>query len=161
MSHFAEVKDTKVVSQEAFIAACAEMGMAVVERGVRIRPWASSDEAVAVDLFCHYQGSKYGIGLVRAAGGGHWSMVADWSLTGHGLPDAMKARLPHAHQFPGEDREVAVEGHGVARAACDEFRGLAKQLVNKHTLVAQYRRQGFTARTVQQADGSVKLTLTR
>lgn len=39
--------------------------------------------------------------------------------------------------------------------------GRVIQMTTKHTIVAQYRRQGFVARVTQKADQSLHITLTR
>jgi hypothetical protein len=160
LSHFSKVKGTKVTSVEAFIKACAEFGMTKVKRDVDIRPWARGDASEHVEVFCGYPSSQYGIGLKKSEESGY-EMVSDWSLTGFELPEEIQAKIPHAHQFPGEDRERSIEGHGVARAACDEFRGLAMQTVAKHTIKQVYSSQGFMVSEVEQKDGSIKLNLTR
>jgi len=159
MSHFSTVKGTKVIDPEAFIKAMAELGMTEVKRDTTIRAWASGDKAEKVELFCSLPGQKYGVGLRKV--GSHYEMISDWSLTGSSLPMTAKAKIPHHSQFPGEDLWVAKEGHGVARQACDEFRGLAIQLTTRHTILRKYSKQGFMAKVTTDSKNNIVIKLTR
>ena len=159
MSHFSTVKSINIVDVTAFIKAMDELGMTKVSRGTEVRPWASQDKPIKTDVFCSADG-RYGVGLVKNNRGGY-DMVSDWSLTGCSLPAKVKALMPHSSQFPGEDQEVAKEGHGVARAACNEFRGLASQLTTKYTIVSKYKRLGFMANVSTDAKGNLTVKLSR
>jgi hypothetical protein len=166
MSHFTRVKDTKVTNVEAFVKACAELGLTEVKRTKAIvRPWEAGDPSIEVDIFCGYpKGSgfdacgtprdRYGIGLQRNDDGSY-DMVADWSLTGYCLKEELQKKIDHRDQFPGKDEP------GDARVACEELRGMAKALTTKHTIKQAYSSQGFMVSEVTQKDGSIKLTLTR
>lgn len=158
MSHFTKLDKANVVDAEAFIAAAAELGLTVVERNVEMRAWDTDDAPVHVDICCRFPGkkgdgaAKYGIGLIK--NGKQYEMVSDWALTGFYLPKNIQAKLPTG--FPQKDGPG-----GGAYAACEAFRGLTLQLTSKHTLIANYRRQGFVARAVEDANKNIQLTLTR
>jgi hypothetical protein len=161
MSHFTKVASANIVDASAFIKAAAELGMTVVERNMTIRAWERSDSGLKVDVFCRYPGqrtdaawraSSYGIGLVK--NGSRYEMVSDWSLTRNYLPKAIQATLPQG--FPAKDGP----GGGAFRA-CEALRGLATQLTTKHTIVAQYARQGFVASVKTDASNNIVVTLTR
>jgi hypothetical protein len=166
MSHFTRVKEARVTSVEAFIKACAELGMTIVKRtGAVVRPWDRNDASIKVDVFCGYPEdnkfdacstpkSQYGIGLQKNDDGSY-DMVSDWALTGYCLPREILKGIEHAGQFPQKDQP------GQARVACDELRGLTKGLVTKHTIASKYAAQGFMVQETKLDDGSIKLRLSR
>jgi len=163
MSHFATVKEAKVTDVDAFIKACAEYGMTEVKRsGATIKAWARGDREDKVDVFCGYPESgslcgrpkaQFGSGLKK--NGDHYDMVADWSLTGFGLPSEIKAKLPHVKQFPGTDV------NGEARQACDEFRGPAMRDTSRHAIVSKFSKQGFMVDVKEEQDQTLRIRMTR
>lgn len=153
MSHFAKLSKAIVTDVDAFLEACAKLGMIQVSRNVDMKAWDSEDKPVRVDVFAQIPGCQYGIGLIKNATG-RYDMISDWSLTGSYLNGSITSKLPPG--FPGKDGPG-----GTAFAACEALRGLVLRDVTQHTIARRYRRQGFRVQFTEDAERNITMKLTR
>lgn len=153
MSHFTKLDKANVTDVEAFLQACAAMGMTRVLRNVEMQAWAVGDKPVRVDVCAHFPGNKYGIGLIKNARG-TYDMVSDWSLTGSYLAPELRGSFPPG--FPGTDGP-GNSGH----AACEAFRGRILRDVTSNAIVRRYSKQGFRAMVTEDEDHNLNVVLVR
>ena len=142
MSHFTKLDQANITDKAAFIKACQELGLTDIttksdrERtSPRIRGYHGNTQAV--DVAVRLEG-LYDVGLVQGEKG-RWDMVADWTMMS--VPKGIVGAVG------------GTSGRDLSNALL--------RLTTKHTLVATYRRQGFVARVVEDAEKNIQLTLTR
>lgn len=137
MSHFTRLAKANIVSKESFIAACKELGLNEISTNTEITDWSGKREKV--DVAAKVDG-RYSVGLQKA--GSKFDMLCDWSM----------AQVP-------EGTAKKIGGTGYARG--EDLRDALLRATTKHTIVAQYRRQGFLAHVTENADRSINIKLTR
>lgn len=138
MSHMTKLDKANIVNSLAFEAAAKELGLEV-ERNGTIEDWAH--KRVKCDVAVRVPGT-YGIGIKK--NGTKFDLLSDWSMM----------RVPEQLA-----KKVSLDGSGHARGNDVANRLLA--LTTKHTLIANYRRQGFVARVTENEKREITVSLTR
>lgn len=138
MSHMTKLDKANIVNADAFIAAANELGLKT-EKNAEIKDWARKSVKVHVAVRTE---ARYDIGLQK--NGSKFDMIGDFSMM-QISPELSKKVVPEGKSY--------ASGYDVAN------RLLA--LTTKHTLIAQYRRQGFAARIQEDAQRNIVVTLTR
>lgn len=136
MSHFTKLDKANITNKDAFIAACKELGLTDIETNAKITAWDRSSQTVDVAVRAK---TGYDIGLKKGEGK-RWDLISDWSMM-H-LPETLK-------------KQVGGYGRG------QDLANRLVQLTTKHTVIADFRRQGFVARVTEDEKRNLHVTLTR
>ncbi len=135
MSHFTKLDKANITDAGAFEAAAKELGLKT-ERNAEVRDY--DGKRIKADVAVR-TGAGYDIALKK--NGSKFDMMADWSMML--LPEDLR-------------KKCAADKRGGAQLA-----NRLVALTTKHTLINQYRRQGFTARVTEDAKLNLTVTLTR
>jgi hypothetical protein len=129
VSHFTKLK-TQIKSIDAFIAACAELGLTQVSRNAEIVDFYGKKIIADVSVKC---GDRYDVALVR--NGNAYDLTADfWAIRRTG-------------KFPKQQTN-------------EELQNRFLQLTTKHDVIANARRQGLrVASATEDEEGNVVLNL--
>lgn len=143
MSHFTRLSKADVRSPEAFLAACKELGFdGEVTRDATIKDAVGASKKVAVAVKTGeyaWSGRIHESHLALEKNDkGRYDIVADFW--------AVRKNLSPKLSYVQTDKEL---------------HDAVLRTTTKHDLVANYRRQGFVARVTENADHSIKITLTR
>jgi len=137
MSHFTKIDQANIVSINAFVAACIELGLITsltsVRKSIMIKDYyghtMSADVAVPV--------GKYDIALVKNSQG-TYDMIADWwGVRTQKLPDKLRACRSD-----------------------DDLQHILLRYTTKHTIIDRYRAQGWQAKVKEEND-ELKVELIR
>jgi len=137
MSHFTKLDKAKIIDPDAFVKACEDLGFDQVTKGSKIKDFYGKQ--IDVDVACKAESNKYSIALQKNEAG-QYDMVADWW--------GIRTKLPEKAKNQGiktdSDLQDALLRH-----------------TTKHTIVRQYKRQGFRAQVTEDQDHNIKVRLQR
>ncbi len=134
MSHFTKIERANIISAQAFIKACEELGFVGVKENCNIKDYYGKTQQVDVAISC----GKYDIALKKNANG-TYDLIADWwGVQQVGLPPKLKTCMTD------EDVQNMILKH-----------------TTKHTLIAQYRKQGFRATVREDENENLQIDLLR
>lgn len=142
MSHFTKLDRANITNADAFAAACKELGLTDVRKNVDVKDYYGHKETV--DVAARAPGARYDIAIKKNASG-RFDMVADW----WGVRTHDRAKNPVLDKLGAFERGDASLQDALLRTT------------TKHTLIANYRRQGFVARVQEDAKHNITVTLTR
>lgn len=116
------------------------MGLTDVRKNVAVKDFYGKSETV--DVAARAPGAKYDVAIKKNSTG-RFDMISDW----------WGVRGERA-------RYAALEKMG-ALASDESLQDAILRTTTKHTLIANYRRQGFMARVKEDAQHNITVTLTR
>jgi hypothetical protein len=134
MSHFTKLSKANVVDPNAFVKACAELGLTEVRKNCDIKDFTGKSEHV--DVACRAPGARYDVAARRNQSGAY-DLVADW--WGH--------RTSCGTKLSGLGNDLEVQ-NAVLR------------LTTKHTILDRYAKRGFRA-AVREEGAKIRVTLTK
>jgi hypothetical protein len=142
MSHFTKLDRAQITDPEAFVEACAEIGLVDVLRAdsngmVRIKDYFGKQTDVDVAVAA----GKYHVALARNPDTGKYDMVADW----WGVRNALAALGNREWQ----------------RARDSDLQDFLLRTTTKNSIVSRYRRKGFRAEIQEDESHNIKIRLRR
>ena len=111
MSHFTAMKTANIVSKEAFVAGCKELGYTNIKEGGTIRGWAGNTQKM--DVAVTVPNSKYDFGIKKSADGKRFDVIAedyfDRAALGKVVQFATKHQLIRDFRLKGFSARVTVD----------------------------------------------------
>lgn len=135
MSHFTKLDRAQIVDAEAFIKACADLGLTDVHRDVQIKDFYGKTMKADVAV----KTGRYDLALVKNESG-KYDMVADW----WGVRGERSQQMKDAKIISDNDLQDYLLRHST-----------------KHTIISRYRRQGFRAEIREDENQNMTVKLTR
>ena len=135
MSHFTKLDRAKIVDPEAFIKACADLGLTDVHRDIEIKDFYGKKIMVDVAV----KTGKYDLALVKGEDG-KYDLTADW----WGVRGERSQEMRDAKIISDTDLQNYLLRHST-----------------KHTIVQRYKRQGFRADIREDENQNLTVKLTR
>ena len=139
VSHFTKLDKANIVSPEAFKLACKELGFDHIVNEGEVESYDGS-KVKAVAVAKKAASSRYGVGLVKNATG-KYDMLSDWwGVRCYDKP----SRLTELGCMSDSDIQNAI-----------------LRTTTKHTILLNYRRQGFMASVKEDQQHNITVTLQR
>ena len=138
MSHFTKLDKANIVSQDAFLAACEELGLYEVIKNTTITDYYGNKTNVDVAV----KVGRYHIGLQKNQAG-TYDMIADWWGVRGNLPDG-KLRTALGNQFSEEDIQDCM-----------------LRYTTKHTITQKYKKLGFRINVQEDENKSLIVNMTK
>lgn len=133
MSHFTKLDRAKIKDADAFVKACAELGLTSVQRNVAIRDFYGKQ----IDVDVAVKAGEYDLALKKNAEGSY-DMVADWwGVRGSGLLTR---------------KDIKNDA---------DLQDFLLRTTTKHTIVSKYRSQGFHASVTEDENQNINVVLQR
>lgn len=152
MSHLVKMSSANIVDPEAFIKACAELGLTEVRRNVEIMSYYKETILADVAIRC----GTYDLALVKNQSG-KYDVVADWYGVASTLQSMGKDKL-----IGGDPKKSILATYTAHHWTVDEnLQNFLVRHTTKHTIVNKYRRLGFRADVREDDNKNLTVTLQR
>jgi len=138
MSHFTKLEKANIVSQDAFLAACEELGLNEVIKNTTIKDYFGNSSKVDVAV----KVGSYHIGLVKNDAG-TYDMIADWwGVRGSQLRGKLKEALGSSYSE-------------------EDIQDCMLRYTTKHTITKKYKKMGFRINVQEDENKSLIVNMTR
>ena len=140
MSHLTTNSKANIVSKEAFMAACKELGYTKITENTTIKAYDGKTMKVDVAV----KNSKGEIGLVKNATG-KYDLVGDFQCFGWELSGAIREAMQTKETYVSDE----------------EIQNCILRYTTKHTLVSKYNKLGYNCKTTTDKTGALQVVMTK
>jgi len=135
MSHFTKLDKANIIDKDAFIKACAELGLTSVLHNAKIKDFYGQEIRVDVAI----EAGKYHIALKKNSNG-QYDLIADFWGIRTSCPEKLRAAIK------GEITDNAIQD-------------MILKHTTKNTIVSKYSKMGYRASVTEDADQNIQVEL--